>query len=245
VAELRAKAATATGEEKEELLARADRIEQGIVNYFGPNAQRRRSNAIYDLAQTPDSKSDENPDGLSPMELTRSVFQAQARRDLSNRINREIRDAERAGITREELMKGVKPTEKRRAIKWEDADKDAYHAAVAKKYQDEDFDGLTPFKRDDRSPHYLATDKGRAPNDQLSGRIPLPMTTAPSALDQHIGPRRKAFDDEYAAAIGGGAGSGPATKPVGAVVPKKKKRRVVAAESTNPYLSDILDLCCD
>lgn len=223
VAELRAKAAKLEDgdPEKEELLDRAERIGSGKVNYFGPNAQRDRSNAMYALAKSPDPITGDNPDGLSPLEQTRKAFKVRAGRDMEVRIRREIRDQERED-----------------GRKWSDEEKDEYMDAKKREYAS-DYDGLPAWNKD--RPHSLATDRGQAPQELLSLGI-----RGMSPLDKHIRQHRDEFDKHYNAVLGDRGSTpsfGPSAGPLDglpAVVPAK---RGVRAENTNPYLAGLLHLC--
>jgi hypothetical protein len=211
--------------EKEELLARAERIESGKVNYYGKNAQRDRSNAMYDLAHEPDAPSEDNPEGLSPIEHLRQTFKDRAAQDLEKRIAREIRKMELSGTVMSE------------------PEKEQYRERKRKEYAS-DYDGLPQFKQKDGLPHYQATDPGKAPNEQPSGRISLPLLQGmpeprePSELDRYIASRRDDFESRYRARLPqptSGASATPA-----ATAPARKRQKV---ESANPYLSGLLNLC--
>lgn len=208
--------------EKEELLDRADRIESGVVNYFGKNAQRDRSNAMYDLAREADPVTKDNPEGLSPLEHLRKTFQDRAAADMEKRISREIRDLERGGTVMSE------------------PDKERYRQQKRKEYAG-DYDGLPEFKQKQGLPHWQPTDRGKAPNEQPSGRIALPQVKAPTELDRHVAQHRDEFERRYRERLPQPT-SGSTAAPVD-TVPVKKRRRVLASEAANPYLAGLLDLC--
>ena len=221
VADLRARAAKLPdGDEKDELLDRAERIASGKVNYFGKDAQRNRSNAMYALAKEPDAPDADNPDGLSPLEFTRKVFQQKAARDMETRINREI-----------------KAKEREEGREWPEDAKEAYRAKKRKEYKG-DYDGLTPFNQQDGLPHHQATDRGKAPNELLSLGL-----GAVGPLARHIARHKDDFEQQYAAALAPkGRASIPSSTPLTPADSAKPSRQKVRAESTNPYMAPWLDL---
>ena len=148
------------GEEKRELLDRARRMKDGVISFTGPDAQRKRSNMIYSLAKEPDSLSlphlPHNPEGLSPLELSRKAFKDKALKDMNSRIEKEIKGAEK--------MSGSK---------WSQQQRDEYIASKRLEYAD-DYHGLSTFKQKEGLPHWTASDK---PPENQTFKMNLPTRT--------------------------------------------------------------------